>query len=177
LRAALLESHAHKEDEIIDPILEAHLPDLAERISVDHVVLDRRLSSILDMARSSVDAPSGGQARLGHWLYLDLATFTSAYLEHQDLEERIVMPALEAAVGVDGVMGILGAIMEIIPPDEMARSLALMLPTLNIDEQSEMLTGIRMAAPPDAFAGVVSLAQSVLRPDDFARLDQSLNVN
>ena len=61
------------------------------------------------------------------------------------------MPALEAAVGVDGVMSIHGAIMEIISPDEMARTLALMLPTLNVDEQFEMLSGIRMAAPPEAF--------------------------
>jgi iron-sulfur cluster repair protein YtfE (RIC family) len=175
--AALLESHAHKEDAVIDPILEVHLPDLAERITVDHAVLDGRISSILDMARSAVDAPAVDQVRLGHWLYLDLATFTSDYLEHQDLEERIVMPALEAAVGVEAVMGIHGAIMQIISPDEMARTLALMLPTMNADERFEMLAGIRMAAPPEAFAGTVSLARSVLRPDDFARLDQRLAAN
>ena len=40
-----------------------------------------------------------------HALYLDLASFTSAYLAHQDLEEREIMPALDQAIGFEQVPG------------------------------------------------------------------------
>jgi len=89
-------------------------------------------------------------------LYLDLASFVSSYLEHQDMEERVVMPALEQAIGVEAVIGIHGAILGSIPPDELMRSLALMLPAMNVDDRTELLGGMRAAAPPEAFAAVVA---------------------
>jgi hypothetical protein len=166
--AELLELHANHEDEVIDPSLEAHLPALAERISADHLVLSGRIGTLVDMASSAVEAPAPGRRRLVHQLYLDLASFVSSYLEHQDMEERVVMPALEQAIGVEAVIGIHGAILGSIPPDELMRSLALMLPAMNVDDRTELLGGIRAAAPPEGFAAVLGLAESVLRPVEFA---------
>jgi hypothetical protein len=166
--AALLELHAHHEDEAIDPSLEVHLPILAERISTDHVVLERRIDTIVDMTSSVVEAPTTVQRHLVHRVYLDLTSFVSAYLEHQDFEERVVMPALEQAIGVEEVIGIHGAILASIEPDVLMRSLALMLPAMNVDDRTELLGGMRTAAPPEAFAAVLSLAESVLRPADFS---------
>jgi hypothetical protein len=166
--AELLELHAQHEDEAIDPSLQSHLPDLAERISTDHVLLDRRIATIVDMASSAVEASASDQRRLVHEVYLDLASFVSAYLDHQDLEERVVMPALEQAIGVEAVIGIHGAILGSIPPDVLMRSLALMLPAMNIEDRTELLGGMRSSAPPEAFEAVLGLAQSVLRPADFA---------
>jgi len=166
--AELLELHAHHEDEAIDPSLEAHLPALAERISADHLLLNRQIDTLVDMASSAEEAPAPGRRRLVRQVYLDLASFVSSYLEHQDLEERVVMPALEQAIGVDAVIGIHGAILGSIPPDVLMRSLALMLPAMNVDDRSELLGGMQASAPPEAFAAVLGLAESVLRPADFA---------
>lgn len=80
------------------------------------------------------------------------------------------MPALEQAVGVDAVVAMHVAIVGSIPPDEMGRSLGFMLPAMNVDDRTEMLAGMREGMPPEAFAGVVSLARSVLEPADFAGL-------
>jgi hypothetical protein len=52
----------------------------------------------------------------------------------------------------------------------MARSLAFMLPAMNIDNRTELLTGMKMSAPPEAFNAVMGLASSVLEPADFAVL-------
>ena len=166
--AELLELHAHHEDEAIDPPLEAHLPALAEQISADHLLLNRRIAMLVDMASSAVEAPASGRRRLVRQVYLDLASFVSSYLEHQDLEERVVMPALEQAIGVEAVIGIHGSILGSIPPDVLMRSLALMLPAMNVDDRTELLGGMRAAAPPEAFAAVLDLAESVLHPADFA---------
>jgi hypothetical protein len=134
------------------------------------------MASIVELATTSAATEGPDARRLAHWLYLDLAAFAGTYLAHQDLEEREVMPALEAAVGVPTVVELHGAIIASIPPDEMAQSLALMLPAMNADDRTEMLEGIRATAPSDAFAGIVGLARSVLHPADFAQVADRLGV-
>ena len=166
----LLVSHAEHEDAVIQPNIEAHLPSFAARIADDHVELERRLGDL----RSAADA-AVGRADV-HALYVDLASFTSAYLAHQDVEERSVMPALEAAIGADAVFELHQAIVSSIPPDEMARSLALMLPAMNVDDRTELLGGMKAGAPPEVFAGVWSLAGSVLATGDVAVLSRRLGV-
>jgi hypothetical protein len=98
------------------------------------------------------------------------------YLVHQDFEERDVMPALERAVGIDGVVALHQAIVGSIPPDEMMRTLPLMLTAMNIDDRAEVLGGMQAAAPPEVFAGVWNLAKSVLAPADALALGNRLGV-
>jgi hypothetical protein len=171
----LLESHAAHEDGEIGPVLELHLPELAERIEVDHHRIERRLDVLRDLAAAAVEEPDAGRNR-AHRLYLELGSFTGDYLEHQDVEERVVMPALEAAVGVEATAAIHHAIVSSIPPDQMARSLALMLPAMNVDDRTELLAGLQAGAPPEVFAGVWSLAGSVLTADDHRALGRRLDV-
>ena len=174
--ADVLESHAHHEDAVIDPVLQAHLPDLAEQINADHERLEANFGRVTDLAQSLMDAPTGEERRLAQLLHLDLARFTSGYLAHIDLEERVVMQQLETIIGPEACGQMHGAIVGSIPPAEMARSLAFMLPAMNLDDRTEMLGGIRMAAPPEAFDGIVGLARSVLVPGDFAALATRLAV-
>ena len=174
--AGVLESHAHHEDAVIDPVLERHLPDLASEINDDHERLERMFSSITDLGTAIVDVASSEQRRLLQLLHLDLARFTSSYLEHIDLEERVVMQRLPELVGVEEIAAMHGAIVGSIPPDEMARSLAFMLPAMNIDDRAELFGGLRLAAPPEAFDATMGLARSVLRSSDFVALVDRLAV-
>ena len=68
------------------------------------------------------------------------------------------------------------AIIASIPPDQMAASLALMLPAMNNDDRTEMLGGMQAGAPPEVFAGVWSLAGSVLEARDVAVLARRLDI-
>jgi Hemerythrin HHE cation binding domain len=174
----VLELHAEHEDTVLDPVLVEHLPELAERITNDHHVLEARFAWLVDLAQdlAVADAPFD-QRRLGHLLYLELSGFTSAYLTHQLVEERVVMPALEQAVGVEAVVGMHMAIISSIPPDVMAASLAFMLPAMNVEDRAELLGGMRAAAPPEAFAAVVSLARSVLDPAEFTATAKRLDLD
>jgi len=170
----LLVSHAEHEDEAVQPAIEVHLPSLAEKIAADHEVLEGRLVSLREMANDAVVAVDPGAAV--HRLYLELASFTSAYLEHQDVEERVVMPALEAAIGVDAVGGIHGAIIASIPPEEMAASLAIMLPAMNVDNRAELLGGMKANAPAPVFEGVWGLASTVLTEADHRAVGSRLGI-
>jgi hypothetical protein len=172
----LLVQHAEHEDGPIQPVLEAELPELAERIAADHLLLEAQLVDLREMAAdaAALDHP---EPRLAvHRLYLALAGFTGRYMEHIDVEERVVMPALERVVGVEAVGAIHGAIISNIPPDEMARSLALMIPAMNVDDRAELLGGMQAGAPAEAFAGVWSLVGSVLEPAEVTPLARRLGL-
>jgi len=172
----LLVSHATHEDRFIQPAVEAHLPAMAARVEADHADLERGVEDLAAMAVELVDTPAAGRRAGAHRLYVELAAFTSTYLAHQDLEERELMPRLEAAVGVEAVAGMHRAIVDSIPPDEMARSLALMLPAMNLDDRADLLGGMRAGAPAEVFEGVWALAGSVLDPASTAGLAARLGL-
>src|SRR5206468_12060409 len=98
------------------------------RTASAHEPLDARLWKVAVLADAAVDGGATHHRQQLHHLYLELASFTAAYLEHQDLEERVLMPALEAAIGVDAVLEVHQAIIAGIPPDRFSRFLAVMLP-------------------------------------------------
>ncbi len=172
----LLVSHAEHEDVHVDPTLEQHHPALSEQIGADHAVLDARLLDLAALADETVDATAAEQAGRVHRLYLDLASFTAAYLAHQDLEERVVMPALAAAVGIEDLLAINAAIVGSIPPEQMAASLALMLPAMNVEDRTELLGGMRAGAPAEVFEGVWALAGTVLTDADHRALAVRLGI-
>ena len=172
----LLVTHAKHEDAAIQPSIEQHLPDLAEQIERDHEQLEAWLVDVHTMAHEAVDAPVGGQRDAVHRLYVELASFTSAYLAHQDVEERDVMPALERAIGPDAVLGIHTQLIGGMAPQDLVGGLSVMFPAMNIDERAELLGGMRATAPAEAFEGVWGLAGSVLTPFDFAALGRRLDI-
>lgn len=173
--AWLLESHADHEDTHVQPVLERHLPALFEQIEADHHRLDARVRRFAEQAAELVEVPGAARAH-AHGLYLELASFTSTYLAHQDLEERVIMPSIEDAVGVDGCIGVHQAIVGSIPPEDMGRSLAVMLPAMNVDDRAEMLGGMKAGAPPEVFQGVWGLATSVLDARDLDALATRLDL-
>jgi len=175
--ADLLVSHAEHEDAVIQPVLEAQLPALAAQIATDHPHIEAQIEEIRDLADAAVDA-SDAEARDDVFrIYMELASFASAYLAHQDFEERDVMPALERAVGIDEVVALHQAIVGSIPPDEMMRTLPLMLTAMNIDDRAEVLGGMQAGAPPEVFAGVWNLTRSVLTPGDTRAFARRLGIS
>ena len=173
----LLVSHAEHEDAVVQPVLEAQLPALAAQIAIDHAHIEAQIEEIRDLADAAVDAPEAQVRDDIFRVYIELASFTSTYLAHQDFEERDVMPALERAVGIDEVVALHQAIVGSIAPDEMMRTLPLMLTAMNIDDRAEVLGGMQAGAPPEVFAGVWNLTRSVLTPGDTRALARRLGIS
>lgn len=171
----LLVMHAEHEDREIDEAIQQVLPEQAGSIRAEHVALEAQMARLIELADLAFDDSRDDARGAVHALYLELAAFTSRYLAHQDVEERVVMPALWDAFGIEPILAIHGRILQSISPDDMGWSLTMMLPAMNIDDRTEMLGGMRADAPPEAFAGVCALATEVLDDADFhalaARLD------
>jgi hypothetical protein len=170
----LLVSHAHHEDGVIQPALEVHAPHLADRIAEDHEALEARMDFLVALAGDL--STSGSRRAAVHELYIETAAFTGAYLLHQDVEEREVSQALEAALGVEGILGLHGAIISGMPPHELIGGLAVMFPAMNVDDRTDILGGMRATAPAEAFEGVWSLAKSVLSADESRAVGQRLGL-
>ena len=172
----LLDEHAEHEDVHIGAVLAEQLPELHERVEGDHADFERQTQTVVALAAEAAASTGPDARRLTSRLYGDLAAFTGVYLLHQEVEERIVMPALEAAIGFPATLAVNQAIVASIPPDRMAASLALMIPAMNVDDRTELLGGMQAGAPPEVFAGVWSLVGSVLDPADTDALARRLGI-
>ena len=51
-----------------------------------------------------------------------------------------------------------------------------MLPAMNVEDRVELLGGVQAGAPPEVFAGMMGLAQSVISAADYAQVATRLGV-
>jgi Hemerythrin HHE cation binding domain len=164
----LLTFHALHEDAHIEAAVREVLPDKADEIAADHVALEARMEALVTLADLADDCTRHDDRAAVHCLYLELASFVSAYLAHQDMEERVVMPALWEAQGIEPLLDIHNTILSSISPDDMGWALSMMLPAMNNDDRTEMLGAMRAEAPTEVFEAVRGLASQVLSATDFA---------
>ncbi len=61
-------------------------------------------------------------------------------------------------------------------PQQLISGLAVMFPAMNVDDRTELLGGMKATAPAEAFAGVWSLAKSVLSLDDSRAVSARLGL-
>ena len=172
----LLTGHAEHEDAAIQPVLEAHLPDLAERIEVDHLTLEARMDDLVEMATEAASLTVADPGAKVHRIYLALASFTSDYLGTRTSRSASSCRRSKPRSGFPRSLTIHQAILANMPPEEMAKGLAVMIPAMNIDDRTALLGGMRAGAPAEVFDGVWSLVGSVLEPDDYRALARRLDI-
>ena len=93
----LRDHHKYEEQPAFEAIVDRHVPTLAGLVHDEHHALAERLEWLASRADELAAAPAAARPAIAHVYYLELAAFTSAYLAHLDVEERVVMPAVAAA--------------------------------------------------------------------------------
>ena len=172
----ILVSHAEHEDEFVQPLVEFHAPELAEVIAVDHPRLESQMAA-LELLTDRAVASCPAERRLAvERVYLGLASFTAAFVQHMEFEEFHVMPLLSEKETPERLWAVDHALVASIPPDEMALAAAIMLPAMNVEDRVGLLGPIQANAPAEAFAGIMGLAQSVLDPADYRVITERLGV-
>jgi hypothetical protein len=172
----VLVAHAEHEDEYIQPVIERFAPGYAAEIADAHPRLEAQMAELEVLADRATDACPEQARLLTHRLYLGLASFTAKYLQHQEFEEFEVMVMLSQHLTFEELLAIDNAIVASIEPDMMARSAALMLPAMNIDDQTELYEGARAGVPAEVFQGMLMLAESVLEPVRYQALQARLGL-
>ncbi len=166
----LRDHHKYEEQQAFEAIVDRHVPTLVGLVNDEHHALAERLEWLASRADELAAAPAAARPDIAHVYYLELAAFTSAYLAHLDVEERVVMPALAAACDDAELDGVQAAALATVPPATRAVAMAVMLPALTPTERAALVDGIRATAPPEAFAGVRAIAAEVLTTAEYSRL-------
>jgi hypothetical protein len=162
--------HDHEDQLLLRALVATHAPDLAERVDDEHRALASRLDALACRADELAAAPATARDALAHALYLEAAAVTSTCLEHLDVEERLVMPALIAACDDEHLTRTHGALLAGIRAEDQTRNLAATLPALRPSERAALVDRIRATASPDAVARVRATAIDVLTASECARI-------
>jgi hypothetical protein len=157
--------HGHERD-FVDALITRHAPECHPEVEAGHEASDTGLDAIEALVRRVVAEPAAHRNPLLHRLYLELAALTALYLDHLDVEERRVMPALNAAVPREELMRLTETLRASIPPPEMCRFMQSMLPAMNLTERAEMLGGMSQA-PAEIWDLFRAAAMDALSPDDY----------
>jgi hypothetical protein len=172
----LLVAHAEHEDGHVQPVIERCNPAYAAEIAEAHPRLESQMAELEILADRAVNSCPEQVRLLTHRLYLGLASFTAEYLQHQEFEEFEVMVMLSQHLTFEELLAVDNAIVASIEPDMMAKSAALMLPAMNIEDQTDLYEGARGGVPPEVFEGMLMLAQAVLDPANYDTLARRLEV-
>ena len=172
----LLVSHAEHEDEYVQPWVDQYVPTVGDALTVEHHALEEQLASLEILTDRAIGLADDKRALMVHRLHLGWASFTAEFLQHMAYEEMEVLPALSSMLSPDKLAGIEQEIVASIPPADMAYSMALMLPAMNIDDRVGMLGGMRANAPARVFEAVTGIGARVVAPDVWAKTTDRLGI-
>ncbi|HJV21353.1 MAG TPA: hemerythrin domain-containing protein [Holophagaceae bacterium] len=171
----MMQAHAHHEDHHISVALGEAAPALLRRIEADH---DSHHAGLAEVDRAFAAFEAAGAcarpARLQE-AYLATAAFMASDLAHMQLEEEVIMPALQACFSDGELMAIHGRIVGSLSPEERAQTFRLMFPAIHEPERLELLQALRAKLPAEAFGGVKALVASVLPEAAWESLSNRLD--
>lgn len=172
----LLELHYGHEDAFVHPALERAQPGATLRIEAEH----RAHLATLDAMRELIEVvkASHGATRAAALarLYRELARYMAADLEHMAFEDGEFNAILWRHYRDDEILAIDHALVATIEPATMALALRWIVPAINHGERVGFLDGARQGMPPEAFAGVLSIARDTLAPAEWRKLANALGV-
>lgn len=171
---ATCELHLSDENRFVHPALERAQPGSAARIAAEHLHHQESIADLRDLALLVGHSPQAARPLALQRLYHALALFVADNLQHMHVEETAHNALLWAAYDDAELSGIEQQIVASIAPDVMAALLHWFLPALNAAERAGMLAGMRQGMPPEAFAGVLRIAEHTLAEADYAKLQRAL---
>jgi hypothetical protein len=140
--------HAHHEDEIIFPLLEARAPGETHQLSRDHLVIHGLEDEMNGLLGRLSDTPDAGLRRLlGHELHRAMQHYTAVCLSHFDDEERHLMPRLWALYEDSDLEVAFGRIMATVGSDEREFTMAHMAEALDPVELETLRARLGAEAP------------------------------
>ncbi len=168
------ELHLRDENQFVHPALERAQAGSAARIGAEHVHHEETIADLRDLAALVGHCAPAARAAALDRLYYAMALFVAENLQHMHVEQTAHNAVLWAAYTDDELMAIEHEIVASIPPQAMAEMLGWFMPALNAPERAGMLAGMRQGMPPDAFVGVLAIAERTLAPADYAKLQRDL---
>ena len=166
--------HSRYEDEVYHPLLASHgVYDFAQ-IETDHLENKQKII-MLEKQLAAVAALTNPVERVeqGYQLYLAFRKFSTQNLEHLDVEEECLLPALQRLCSDDELRVAEFGIYKVMPIDEMIQTIKTIFPHMNVHDRRAILTDFK-ACDPQRFAALWEGIQADLAPAERASLAQKL---
>jgi hypothetical protein len=149
-------SHLTHENAAIHSALEARCPGAAAHAEEDHEHHEHAFDELEALAQAVEKAATEARAMALRRLYQRFALFVSDDLAHMHEEETQLMPLLMAHFSDEERQEIHHRIVSNIAPEKMVLFMRCMLAALPIPERKEMLDGMQVGMPAEAFDGLMT---------------------
>jgi hemerythrin-like domain-containing protein len=159
--------HAHEDGEL-RALIATHAGAMIQAVDDYHEHSDQLLAEL----RSHVAGLSSGRQDAS--LYASATGFVAGYLDHMQVEEQQVMPALQATVSPQELVAVQATIRASLAPADMCVFLRYMLPAMTPDERIGTLAGMKAGAPPEIFEMFWAVAEDSLPPSALATVEERI---
>ncbi len=167
-------AHLHHEDRHLHPAMEARRPGSAARTADDHLEHGEAIEALEHLVQA-LESSAGAERQANCTrLYRQLSLFVAENLVHMQVEETHNMAVLWGAYTDAELLAIEQAIVASIPPERALQFMRWMLPYANHAERVALLTGMRAAAPVQAFQAVLAVVRAHLTDKEWAKLQGAL---
>lgn len=162
---ALLKDHTYTENTYILAPLEKRNPGFTEDYMTDHGEIGNLEQSLLERLTAFNGEQSNDE---GHQFYLDLCDFQSAYLEHIDVEDVELEEEMQKHFTDEELMGHQIEIMQAMSFDMLLLWFKYIVPARRADENAQVLTGFKSAAPEEAYAAVLNTIKQEISESEMS---------
>ncbi len=161
--------HAHAEESVVFPPAAAAANSLVTQLILEHHDLTRRELAIAQAGHELVRLDQADR-RIAAGVRLNQAAnqLLCAYLAHMDREEAELVPLMGEHFTNEQMVSMRDAIIRSMPPEVLFAFLNWMLPSLNVNELSDLLASVRLTAPPPVFKAISDLCTAKVEPSRWA---------
>lgn len=160
----LLKDHTSTENKFILAPLEKRNPDFTQNYFADHVEIDTIEQELYERIKSLNGEQTNEE---GHQLYLDLCKFQVHYLEHINEEDTALEPEMQKHFTDDELIQHQIEIMGEMNFDTLLLWFKYIVPARRPEENAQVLTGFRSAAPETAYNAVLETIKKEITDHEF----------
>lgn len=170
--------HHQLEDEFIRPLLANRVPGGAERLEEDHRIAAHMLENLTKHLDEIIARlPDHGKLpEQGLEFYLAYNRFIIFFMEHLNEEEQHTQHALWHLCSPEEIIAAVGKLQASQEPDLAAENIEMIIRSVSLDELTGILVQARPNVLPQAFQGVLAMAERHLSAQEHAKLLTSVGI-
>jgi len=165
----LLHGHSTDEENYVFPDVRTHEPALIDTLMAEHREVVRKIAEVWRVA-NEFKALRGREERveMGGKLNRTANDLFAYYLTHLSGEETTLLPAMWKHYTDEQLVAMRTNVQRNIPPEVFAVWMKWVMPSLNINELTDMFIGLKKGAPPPVLERMCQLAEKALNEDRWA---------
>ena len=171
---AMLNGHAHYENEVLHALLKAKGSAVFAHVQATHEVYEKQLADLKHrLAKVMASTNKEEQIELGYQFYLWFRKFAGDNLLHLHEEETVILPELQRLYSDEELSKVEFHSYNLMTPEQLIEMMQVLFPHMNAADHEVFLTDIK-ACDPAKFAIAWQGIKDTLAPAEQAALAKQL---